>query len=792
MAFNNSPGRSEYTATAAQTLFPFNFKVYNDSDIKVYLTPSGGIPDDAVDILLLTTDYTVSINGDLGGTMTLVVASSVGDSITIVRELAIDRLIEYQTSGDLLASTLNIDQDYQTYLIADQQAQNNRYIQLPESSQGVDTTLPAPSPLELLGWDSNGTAIVNYTVADDGVFVNILNINAVADLASINITLYSTVNVRGYYTANDGGGGIFNYDATQSAVNNGGTIINGWIRQYSGAVNVKWYGAKGDGTTDDTTAIQNSFNDSLELEITEGSYLLSTTISIGSNRYINNNGTFLRDITVPTFDMFLIDGKSDITFSGGKIDGVQLEVVATVANRFCGIRVYDSVGGLSPTNVNIIGVEVTRTTSGEEQVEGIRAAIMFEDGINCKAENCYVHGNRSAGIRVDGLLSEDCKIINNTIVGILNDIGSTIGTLRGKRVSVLDNTISDSAYTAISLNTDDSIVSRNTVLNTSPGYAGIILGHDNTYTTASRTICSNNLIQDTGIGGTAAGAIIISNSDEVIISNNIIDNCTDYGIRFLGVPLTVGTGNCTVSDNKIVNCAGQGVLIGWGVGHSINENDMFNNGGGGVYVDGTKVTASNPITDIHIKGNNLKENGTLAAQSGITVIGSVTSEVRAYVTGNDFIGAATNLQAQGINVSVAGGVVEVQANMFNSFYTEATAYVIGTGGVFVYKDMKGVGELQRLTARVLFDGTTGTIISSYNVTSITGTAGAYTLVFDNDPNDIGYTVVGNASNTADDGLLANLKTIVMTTSQFTFEFRDNAGALAARNRVSLHIFGGRD
>lgn len=37
-------------------------------------------------------------------------------------------------------------------------------------------------------------------------------------------------------------GGIFIYDATQSDVNNGGTIFDGWVRQYSGAVNVKWFG----------------------------------------------------------------------------------------------------------------------------------------------------------------------------------------------------------------------------------------------------------------------------------------------------------------------------------------------------------------------------------------------------------------------------------------------------------------------------------------------------------------------------------------------------------------------
>lgn len=75
-------------------------------------------------------------------------------------------------------------------------------------------------------------------------------------------------------------GGTFIWSATGTA--NGGTVFAGgtgyWNRQYSGAVNVKWFGAKGDGVTDDTLAIQKTLDIKKAVYIPDGVFITSDTL----------------------------------------------------------------------------------------------------------------------------------------------------------------------------------------------------------------------------------------------------------------------------------------------------------------------------------------------------------------------------------------------------------------------------------------------------------------------------------------------------------------------------------
>ena len=102
----------------------------------------------------------------------------------------------------------------------------------------------------------------------------------------------------GYYKPNDGGSGLYNIVKDDSLVEDGGSVHNlenGLKAQLiiSNSINVKQFGAKGDGVSDDTAAIQkaidclfnkiksfekDSYLNNLTITMTEGKYLITDTI----------------------------------------------------------------------------------------------------------------------------------------------------------------------------------------------------------------------------------------------------------------------------------------------------------------------------------------------------------------------------------------------------------------------------------------------------------------------------------------------------------------------------------
>lgn len=114
-------------------------------------------------------------------------------------------------------------------------------------------------------------------------------IASIAALRLINSSDYTKCFLTGYATSGDGGGGQYYLDPSDStSADNGGTIIvatdgGRWKLAYTGLVSVKQFGAKGDGTTDDTAAFNAALAAVVAVRAPASTYNLAGTVNVVQN-----------------------------------------------------------------------------------------------------------------------------------------------------------------------------------------------------------------------------------------------------------------------------------------------------------------------------------------------------------------------------------------------------------------------------------------------------------------------------------------------------------------------------
>lgn len=267
--------RIQYTATASQTVFTVPFEFLANADLAVYVNGT---------LKTLTTDYTLTgANTTGGGTLTFVTGRTAGDIVTILGNLAYSRdTNKYTKYGLLPAEVLEADFDAMQ-VQAKQLARDGQFaLRAPLTDTGSPAmTLPvvATRASKVLGFDASGNPTVSASsVASMDAAVSVINTIAASSSGNAGSVVY-----------------------TPAGTGAQPTTVQTKLRE---TVSVKDFGAAGDGTTDDTAAIQAAINASSGFRAVyfpTGTYKVTSTITIANDRVgLFGDGVATRILFVPT------------------------------------------------------------------------------------------------------------------------------------------------------------------------------------------------------------------------------------------------------------------------------------------------------------------------------------------------------------------------------------------------------------------------------------------------------------------------------------------------------------
>lgn len=188
----------------------------------------------------------------------------------------------------------------------------------------------------------------------------------------------------------DGGHGIA--VRTGSAADNDGTVWKdglgrSWVRQYSGEPDVRWFGVKGDGVTDDTAAIQQWASSISRGVFPAGTFVLSGTITMSPNGFYMRCAGRTKTIFKMTTDATAF--KSANSGTGRSFDGY-MEGFAVHGFSGSTERILDFRGAsyYRFRDVQVIGDLTGTTPSGSIGLDLTRGAASFNgyvslDGFYC-------------------------------------------------------------------------------------------------------------------------------------------------------------------------------------------------------------------------------------------------------------------------------------------------------------------------------------------------------------------------------------------------------------------------
>lgn len=292
----------QYTTTTIPQTMTVPFVFQNTSDLLVLDTRAPAAP------VTLTQNSDYSVTGGSGSTGSVTTISGgahgvlAGDVITITRAVPLTQTTAYTNSGPLNATMIGNSLDKLTAITQQLNLVGARSLQFgpDETMSGVLGKTARKNAL--LGFDGSGNvAFLPFpTVVTSTQFVTTVpNVASLRTLSVASLASGQSVTTAGYYTANDGGSGLYIYNSGSTATDDGGAVIAAaggtgrWLLVYFSDILATQYGVTPDweggiSGTDNTTQLQAAINYCLanrgrKLVLPNGGMKITSPLTVGTN-----------------------------------------------------------------------------------------------------------------------------------------------------------------------------------------------------------------------------------------------------------------------------------------------------------------------------------------------------------------------------------------------------------------------------------------------------------------------------------------------------------------------------
>lgn len=511
-------------------------------------------------------------------------------------------------------------------------------------------------------------------------------------------------------------------------------------------LSLKDFGAKGDGSTDDTVAIQNAINSGSPIVVTPGTYITQQiSLPVGGNIRWHGFGQGVTNIKLKngtnTSIFTMGSGRADVTFADITFDGNSANQTSGTSN---GVNADTGVTRLTIRNCRFLNFR-TRGISLAGTVVDARIESCTFDGASshlalAQQQTVFQSCTFRNGPTTSLLIGDDCKVVNCRFEAASATqrfaIATGVSTSVGNRSVIAHNTFSWAAAgassdtdTVISTHSDASLLRVvNNILVCGPHVGGIFIGGLGTpaAVTASRCLISGNTIESPIGDGilvaqTGAGHTGVNN----VICNNTVRDASKGTGGAVGIGIEVHMSRSVVTGNTVEDSDGAGIWVG-GLDSNVFGNTTRGNNltadGGGIKLTRSGIVATNNVSLDN--GDPANVFGGFGIQvindtaygniSGVTLRNNRCSDTRS---------GGSRTQDYGVYVSDFGAFTVANVTVINNDLTNNVTgpySIVNTGGGNTVRDNQGVSP------RVA-TATNYTITGYEVVVGVTSTAAARTI-----------------------------------------------------------------